>query len=308
MRALEQGPGDGEEARVEKLPSVASSLIGASLAELQMHGEARAALLKLLLADPTVGALFDRWTLETQVGQLTLALRDHLARTAQTAGFPHVQALLAALRDATDGTVTLTLDVVDGAEAKRVFRTAGELLEEAADLSGALTAAKAGFDAEPLSVEAVALVRDEWKLPWPWLAWELVRWWLGWLEGAPFGLRQEVQFRTESTGWEHPAPALAFRTTPGESIEDALRRCHDEVVAPLEAAAAAARLPNGRRTRSELVRRNTEWWYRRHIRGESLRSIADKDDDKRSLVRHGIEQAHRWLGIAGWRWKDEADV
>ncbi len=82
MRALEQGPGDGEEARVEKLPSVASSLIGASLAKLQMHGEARAALLKLLLADPTVGALFDRWTVETQVGQLTLALRDHLARTA----------------------------------------------------------------------------------------------------------------------------------------------------------------------------------------------------------------------------------
>ncbi len=85
-----------------------------------------------------------------------------------------MQALLAALRDATDGTFTLPLDMADDVGAERVFRSVQGLLEEAADLFGSLAAAKAGFDAEPLSVEAVALVRDEWKLPWPRLAWELV--------------------------------------------------------------------------------------------------------------------------------------
>src|SRR5688500_9820487 len=164
-----------------------------------MHAAARAPLLTPLLALPAVGALYDRWTLETLAGRQALALHDRLARAARAAGSAHVQDLLAALPNAADGRLAVPLAAADTAGAARDSGTVAALLAEAAELFESLTAARAELDPEPLSAEAVALVRDRWRLPWPWLAWELVRWWTGWLEAAPFGLRPEVRFRVEST-------------------------------------------------------------------------------------------------------------
>ncbi len=290
----------------DDIPPVAGGLIGETLADLEMHAEARAVLLNLLVRDPTVTALFDRWTDGTPVGRLACQLAEHLERTTGTAGFDHVQDLMQALESMTGDTLTLPLNVADEAEAERISQTVSDLLTEADQLLGAYLAAVQGFDAATLFDDAAVLVRDEWRLPWPWLAWELSRFWLHWLSSAPFGKRHVVNFWTEPNDLGQPAPTITFATRPGESIGDAMQRAIDEVFTPLEEAAQAAQLPTGRRTNPEIVQRYTEWWYRHRILGDSMRTIAEKDEGKRKLVRHGIGQAERWLGIVNATWKDEA--
>ncbi|MDP9368576.1 MAG: hypothetical protein M3Q03_09935 [Chloroflexota bacterium] len=306
MPDLPDGNVDLDEEWMEDIPRVAGGLIGETRADLQMHAKARAALLNLLLLDPTVTAVFDRWTDATSIGRLARRLEEHLKRIASTAGFANGQELMRAVKAAGGDTFTVRFTVADQAEADRVSRPLSDLVREADELLDALLAALPGFDAAPLFEEAVALVRDGWRVPWPWLAWELVRCWTLWLSSAPFGRTSVVNFWAEPNDLGQPAPTITFATKTGESLGDAMRRALDEVFAPLEAAAQAAQLPTGRRTNPEIVQRYTEWWYRHRIRGESVRSIAGKDEGKRKLVRHGIAQAERWLGIVNSTWKDAA--
>ncbi len=292
----------------DDVPPIAGGLIGETLADLEMHSEARAALLTLLDRDPTVNALFDRWTDETTVGRLASQLGECLERMTRSAGFTSVPELMQAFESVTGNTLTLPLTVTDEREAEQVSQMLRDLIREGEELLDALLVAVREFDQVPLFDEVTVLVRDEWRLPWPWLAWELLRCWTLWLSSAPFGQTPVVNFWAEPNDLGQPAPTITFATTPGESVGDAMLRALNEVFAPLEAAAEAAQLPAGRRINPEIVQRYTEWWYRRRIRGESVRSIAGKDDDRRKLVRHGIGQAERWLGMVNWTWKDEVDV
>ncbi len=290
----------------DDIPPVAGGLIGETLADLEMHAEARAVLLNLLVRDPTVTSLFDRWIDATPVGRLACQLGEHLHLTACTAGFPTVHDLMKALDSVTNDILTIPLDVADEAEAARVAQTVRDLLAEGENLFDAYVTAVGDLETTPLFDEVAVLVRDEWRLPWPWLAWELLRFWLNWLSSAPFGKRHVVNFWTEPNDLGQPGPTITFATRPGESIVDAMQRAIDEVFTPLEEAAQAAQLPTGRRTNPEIVQRYTEWWYRHRILGDSMRTIAEKDEGKRKLVRHGIGQAERWLGIVNATWKDEA--
>lgn len=287
------------------IPPVAGGLLGDTVADMEMHLEARAALLNLLVRDPQVTALYDRWTHETSAGRLGCRLGEHLERTAWTAGFTGTADLIRAIAQSTDDTLSLPLAGADEAETERVYRTLPDLLTESNDLLDAYFAAIEEFDLAPLDA-AISLLRETWRLPWPWLAWEIGRLWMLWLCNAPFGRVSVVNYWLEPNVLGRPAPPIEFATIPGESIGDALERCRKEVVAPLEAAAAAARLPTGRTAKPEIVARYTAWWYRKRIRGESIRSIAGKNDDQRKLIRYGIAQAQRWLGMTSWVWDDEA--
>lgn len=270
------------------LPSSALDRIGGETwADVELHLRARAAFLPLLRDDPDVTALFTHWNETTSFGQAATALGLHFHRVAAEAGYASVANLLAAAHVATEH---------DARGFTRVIR-------DDADLLGAYADAFEGFDLTPLYDEACVLVRETWRLPWPWIALELVRLWGDHQVFGVFGESVQTRLAVQHRGT--PAPALSFATRPGESIPDAWRRLRDEVIVPLAAAAAAAVRPPGKRSGQEIVTRYVGWSYRCRIRRESIRSIAGKVDDRRALVKHGIGRAEHWLSIGTWTFDDE---
>lgn len=284
------------------------SLAAATEAEMEMHLTARVALLNLLQVDPAVDELHWRWMHSTAFGRAVYEFVEHLGRTAEAVGLPNAWELLMLLKGASeDGTITV--QAADEADAERIARVFDGAVVEANRLLDDLIAASTNLDLTPLADDAIALVRDTWRLPWPWVADDLLRSWALRMVQIAFGTQIIVDYWVESDGSARPAPAIDFRfeTGEGETVADAFlrfgRQMLDAVLGPLEAAAAP--LPRGRVTDARVAQRFVEWWYRRKVLEESIRSIADKDDGKRAHVRYGIAQAERWLSVSNCVWKDD---
>jgi hypothetical protein len=283
------------------------SLAASSQAELEMHVTARAALLNLLSVDPTVDELHWRWMHATSFGRAIYEFIEHLGRTAEATGFANAGELLGVLRGAVDGCITVRAE--DEAVADRISRSLSAGAAEAGRLLNKVIHAIKELEPDPLAEEAIGLVRDEWQLPLPWLAMDLLRCWMVRMWNIAFGTSSVVELWVEPDGWDAPAPTVDFRfeATPGETTAEAFvrfwREAIDAVMKPLQAAAAP--LPRGRLTDDAIAERYVEWWYRRRVLKESVRSIADKIDGKRSLVRYGIAQVERWLSVANCVWKDD---
>jgi hypothetical protein len=278
-------------------------LHGATEAEHAMHAIARAALMKLLLTDPMVINLFDRWNRETRLGCLATALANHMDKTAQLAGLASRRVL------AEESTLHLKVEADTVTEADTMLCEIERGIDETERLAEELLEALDDRSVPPFD-DVVDLVRDIWGLRWPWIAAELYRAWLLSIGGTVFCQHFEITYHAHVFGWDRPAPEIdvRFATRQGETIADAserfLREIQTAVIVPLKEAAAP--LPRGRLTDQETAERYVGWWYRQKIRRESIRSIADKQDDRRRLVRHGIAQAERWLAVSNRVWETYA--
>ena len=292
------------------LPPVAGALSAKSHAELHMHSVARAALMNRLMSDPDVVALYERWAIGTWPGQTTLGFRERLDRAAQAIGRTSWAGLMQETGSEfwRTGEFTVEVDVADDDDPALVRARFDEALDDAARLGEALVAAVEEVDSNAaLWSEAVALVRDRWKLPWPWLAWELVRCWYVCVCDVAFDQRSYIRLQAVSFESDPPAPPLDW--VPGEPLSKAMARLYREAHASVDP------LPKGKKTAPEIVRRYVDWWYRVKIGKESIRSIggewadstAEGRDDGRKLVAHGIARAEGWLGVASYRWQGAID-
>ncbi len=290
------------------LPPVSGELAGEPAADLDAHRAARAALMTLLMDDPDVDALFERWSDATPFGRAARACGDQLTRMADVAGLESSQDLRA-IMDIMDEAIEETIPAPDWVttqdEADAIGRELSDLVPEATVRLDAMIAAVQEIDFDPLVPDAIALVRDRWGLPWPWLAFELIEAWGHAAAADGLGTIGTIRYGVRVDELSAPAPQIAFETRPGETIGDLMLRGLEEVYLRLEEAADAARIRVGRRVELDVVGRYVGWWYRRRIVGESLRSIAGKDDGKRPHVRKGITRAEGWLGAVGWTWADE---
>jgi len=287
------------------LPPVSGELTGETIADLEAHMTARAVLMTLLMEDPDVDALFEGWSEATPFGRAARACGDQLTRMADVAGLESSRDLRAIMDEAIDETIPAPSWVTTQDEADAIGRELSDLVPEAGARLDAMIAAVREIDFDPLVPDAIALVRDRWRLPWPWLTLELVEAWGHAAAADGLGTIGTIRYGVPMDELSAPAPSIAFTTKPGETIGDLMLRSLEEVYLRLEDAADAARLRAGRRVDVEVVGRYVSWWYRRRIVGESLRSIAGKDDGMRPHVRKGIARAEGWLGAVGWTWADE---
>ena len=283
-------------------PRVAlNSLSAETEAAMFLHASARAALINRLLTDPAVVAMYGRWQEATAFGRAVDNYLGWMERAASAAGIDPAT-LRAAIRKAMDGDGTITVEVADEARAARLTAA----LDEGVALLKAVDAAFDHDDQRQCVAEAIVLVRDTWRLPYPWLAYELSVAWVYALLGMTLGEVYHKTYAVELTPADRSAPAITFQfaTRPGETVADAWERFRREAqAAVINPLAAAAHLPPGRRTDERIVQRYVAWWYRHRIRGESIRAIAGKDNDRRKQVRYGIRQVDRWLSVANCVWK-----
>jgi hypothetical protein len=288
--------------------NILNSLVATTQAEMEMHATARVALLNVLLADPTVDELYWRWMHATPFGRAVYEYIEHLSRTAEATGFASAGELLRNLTNAVDSTITI--QARDEADAARIARELQVGVAEASRLLDQIIEACKQLEPEPLVDESVGLVWDEWQLPWPWLALELVDCWMMRMYNIAFNTGSVLEIWVESNEAERPSPAIEFHfeATPDEAISATfhrfLREAIEAVMKPLERAASP--LPRGRLTDEAIAARYVGWWYRKTVLKESVRSIADKEDGKRALVRYGIRQAERWLSVSNCVWRDDA--
>ena len=94
---------------------------------------------------------------------------------------------------------------------------------------------------------------------------------------------------------------MSFQTREGESVEEALDRLsqefHGAVKTIVEPVIPRGRVPD--RT-IDALERDARWFYRRKVKGESVRSIAMNDfgsTDRRKDVYDGIKRAEKLLGL-----------
>jgi hypothetical protein len=286
-----------------------NALHASTEAEHHMHALARVALLNLLSTDPTVVRRHSKWMHATRHGRAVFEFVEQFGRCAETLGLENAGAFMQLVKSApADGMVTIQAE--DESDAEHISKTINAQVARANELFDEVVESSGCFESEFITDEAITLVRDEWKLPWPWVANELVRLWILRMHSLTYGIRFTQVCWAESDPLDRPAPSaeFTFASKPDETIRQALERFLREtkttIVHPF--VEASAPLPKGTKTREAIAVRYVEWWYRKNILAESIRSIAGKDDDKRALVRRGIRRAELWLNVSNCVWKDQA--
>lgn len=295
-----ENPTNAPEPGGRDLPRYVYGLAGGSEAENRMHVEARAALLNRLVTNAEVDALLARWTGETRLGRAAAEagrIGERLDRAAVAIGYRCWADIDGLMEEGDSVDVEVQVETEEaGAALQRSLDVLHVEAERVADeLEAAFAACRPEF--ERLHTEAVAFVRDRWTFSWPWIAYHLVECWARRTADTAAGERTRHLFWLASPMEMHTPP---FATRPGEMLGEAIARLASETLAGCDG------IPKGRKTDAKIVDRYVDYWYRKNVDGESIRSIAGGDDN-RSLVRYGIEQAHRWLDAATFGWKDEAD-
>lgn len=157
-------------------------------------------------------------------------------------------------------------------------------------------------------VPAETLVRETWKLPWPWLTLELVEMLMRMLRATILGCPIPVHVMLYT-----PAPhtVLNFETRKGESSADALRRLsamYHEVAATLNLAPSPDDARRGAVVKPDIIRRDVGWFYRWRIKrpldtlGVLAREYTNALNDRRgtrtprATIKYGIRRAERLLG------------
>jgi hypothetical protein len=253
---------------------VADELASPTHADTERHALARAVLLTVLLPDPRVRALFETWGRSAGLSTAVAALARAVAavRAAEAARSPDDHALTPSERR-----VVRTLDT-----ALTRFRTRWE-----------------AFRQHPVPAPDT-FVHETLRLPWPWVAVELVDAFRLRLVARATGVRIVRGFHGGVQ-----APPLTLSTAPGEVVEAVRRRLQD---AEHALALATARLPKGRRA-THHVARNVHWFYRSRVQvpPASISQLARAyhqtpghtcaTGDDRKVVQQGCKDAARWLGL-----------
>lgn len=320
MRSVAKQADENDDLEPQEIPldyvPLMHSLAGDTHAINEAHGIARVELLNLLANDETVQSRFAQWSQMSRHGHRTAQIGASLDEIAHLMGYPDRFALWAEDAQERLEADTLTVEIedeLDPTEIERLQKLPETVSAAIEDMCSSLIE-----DGELHSAmkDSMRLVREEWKLPWPWLAAELFQMWLyGTTYGAlgeSFTISHWYEPRQPSDA-SMPAFSFHFETQDGESIAEAFARLHECLIdsaipafsnALKEGKQETPTLPPGRRSNSATIRQYVEWLYRSHIHGESIRSIAEGDDG-RSHVRYGIGQAEKWLGAVTYSaWKD----
>ncbi|GIV77444.1 MAG: hypothetical protein KatS3mg050_1838 [Litorilinea sp.] len=214
-----------------------------------------------------------------------------------------------------EGENTFVLEVEDGEEAEAIQRELQELVERLCDALErfvAQMAALRGDFSDRMADRLIDFVKDELRLPWAWVAYELIEQTFYAFYGAAHYQVMHKDVWYEPSMPPAPPVTLNFQTYPDEPWEEAARRLEEEVAAVLgefTRAREAHEIPKGKRLSKEVIERNVGWFFRRHVLGESIRSIARSGDGTgieydRKLVRDGINQVMGLLSVSGLFWKE----
>lgn len=153
----------------------------------------------------------------------------------------------------------------------------------------------------------IGFVKQELKLPWAWVAYELGEASYRWLFDIALCRMRYKTVWVEPI--DPPAPPIdfAFRTSPDESVSEARKRFIEEqeqIKRQLDTYA----LPAGKSRNPEAIERHVDWFFRNRILGESITSIAKSLDEEREpdrkTVRDGINDTFALLSIASQFWND----
>jgi hypothetical protein len=151
-----------------------------------------------------------------------------------------------------------------------------------------------------------ALVFKEMDLPWRWLTRDLYCafgvYIINCRTGDPSGI--VACFR-----WaDPPAPEVrySFETLPGESRSAAFQRLTREMLVvqsklrePISMEQNASRIPADLvQEAQDGVGKYARWFYQKHIRGQSIKSIAKQHKIDRKGVYYGLKQAKKFLSLA----------
>ena len=274
-------------------------LVGRSVAENEAHAVARCAFLNRVQLHPAFQEVCTRFDEETGVAAALRRAAASMDTLATTFRLPHRGYLKRFFEEhlSPDGVLSVTIDIDDEEQAEIVRDRIERIIRELGQNLKDVFAAFASPRVERLTSDLIHLVRDVWRLPYPWLALQLFEVWLygrlAWLFGAKLSIR--VWFEPE----EPPAPPLrfVFQTDPARetSVEAYLRFCREAaaVLQQLE----NQRLPAGKRRNNEVLERYVDWFYRHRILGESIRHISRTDEADRKEVKDGIREAERILGL-----------
>jgi hypothetical protein len=154
------------------------------------------------------------------------------------------------------------------------------------------------FDAniDQLSRRALAFVRDDLRLPWAWVIFEVLEAFACDSVAKIFGIGVEKSIQRQS-----PPIKVAFRSRAHEAAEEIRARLLAELEPVLASLCGATRRPDSVK-RDERIEKWVTWFYRQRIRGESVRAIAKdyRTADDRPTIRRGIVQAARLLALGAY--------
>jgi len=302
---------------------VSGSLIGKTRADNWKHAQARSVLLESLSLDPRIMNLMEMWGESTGLAEAAASLAaclDRLADGAELETRGHFVELLS--RGTAEDVPTAMERIVGNLNSVQISETVYECkeMDEANQASDIFDDRIEHMDAEGMAKDVMALVREEFDLPWPWLCIELlIQFYLGtW--GFATGRTFTIAPWVEDPPIPVPPLEMAFRTEPetGETIGVAIDRLilqSAEVLSELVQHAEEHFIPNGRFPGVEgieLIRRNVTWFYKSRLCDVPIAHLARQyhedvhgadspPDDDRKTIRHGIDVAARLLGQANFR-------
>jgi hypothetical protein len=262
---------------------------GKSHAENVRHTLAFAALWNEIAQDQRTIALFQRWAAESGLAQRLADAIPLLDDMAVRAGLPH----RFALREVT----SLYVTAADPNEAMRFGSAAQRAL-------GAFFAAWEVPPSASIASEAEAFVAHELRLPWLWLAAELVGMFHEAMLGQLWGVPVSTSLLVDGTPRvRQPIPPFIPRLgDPIEELERRLRAYLAERIA--EGRRRPHRLPIGRvpdldQMQQTYPYRATQWLYRNLALEQSIHKIAADAGMEPKDIRDGIKTAKRLLDLAG---------
>jgi hypothetical protein len=259
---------------------------GATYADNLRHGCARVALLDCLAEDPQVLAHLESWGREIGLIQAAEEVASLGEEAAQLCGVGSRWEVwrreehepLGPPDEARDQALLRLTEAFE--RFLEAFRRSTEVLEA-----------------------ACAFVRDELRLPWVWLAWELTMMLL--LEAFQEVLGIEVCKGLRYIPEDPPAADFSwtFTTRPGETVSAAQQRFNAEAhtafvqIQPVPDAPEQIPLGRQRQDLEELARRNAQWFYRHKVRQEPISRIARDCHVSRVNVYDGIKKAEQVLSL-----------
>lgn len=147
-------------------------------------------------------------------------------------------------------------------------------------------------DDAPSDTALLKLVRDDLQLRWGWCVVEIVSAYFRWLLHLPSSVTREAVITVL-------APAIEFKTRPGESCVEVIERLDAVREGLLSVLRTAVGQPGRKRKRDEHLRRIVSWYYARNVAATnpSLRSLSFAAGCDRKTVREGIAEAGAYLGL-----------
>jgi hypothetical protein len=285
----------------------------------EAHVIARVALLNRIVSDQRWYDLVTEWAGQTGLLQHAKKCRDLWLELLELIGEE-------ALEQFWQGADIINISVNDNEDAETLQAKIRSLFSRADteselfynDLSSSNHARS-----ELLTNMIEKFVREDLRLPWVWVAWELIERAFADLFGYSTATIWTQHQSVELLNPPAPPLSITFTTYPGESAREARARLLEEISKPLEQFDAILEdtyIPKGQRRMDmeESIEQQVDCFFRHRVLGDSIYSINlyDGEDQKRPIpldrsnVKRNIERAIGLLGIQGIFWPDakEEDI